>query len=195
MALTEEFVERIERAGGRRDEALHLPWPMPGDPASFLRFDCFAEWKGFVTQLGLRNSLPDIIAAKFDRAHKLLLLTWLDFDLIKASELSVLSTLELALMDRYADSTRKAYGLVNFAHLLRHLPEHDGLTDDKLPIYRRCRSGTVIPMLMGSRKSGLAKIRNDLAHGYPFDGFPYAGLFEFVRDLIDYAYRDFGRQA
>jgi hypothetical protein len=29
-----------------------------------------------------------------------------------------------------------------------------------------------------------------LAHGYPFDGFPNGGLLELVRDLIDFAYRE-----
>jgi hypothetical protein len=36
----------------------------------------------------------------------------------------------------------------------------------------------------------LADIRNDAAHGYSFDGFPWTGLMELVRDLIEYAYRD-----
>lgn len=40
------------------------------------------------------------------------------------------------------------------------------------------------------RKPRLADVRNDLAHGFPFDGIPTAGLFELVRDLIEYAYRN-----
>ena len=30
-----------------------------------------------------------------------------------------------------------------------------------------------------------------MAHGDPFDGLPVGGLLELVRDLINYAYRDF----
>jgi len=30
-----------------------------------------------------------------------------------------------------------------------------------------------------------------MAHGDPFEGLPTAGLLELVRDLIDFAYRDY----
>jgi hypothetical protein len=66
---------------------------------------------------------------------------------------------------------------------------HDGLTDAKVPMLQRCGGGTVVGFLTGEYKPGLAERRNDLAHGAPF-GSPCAGLFELVRDLIDYAYRD-----
>jgi len=62
------------------------------------------------------------------------------------------------------------------------LAHHDNLSDDKIPMTQRC-GGTVIGMLTGDRKPGLAEIRNDLAHGYPFNNSP-------VRDLIDYAFRN-----
>jgi hypothetical protein len=39
-------------------------------------------------------------------------------------------------------------------------------------------------------RTTLAAIRNSLAHGDPFDDLPWSGLFELVRDLIHYAYRD-----
>jgi hypothetical protein len=70
------------------------------------------------------------------------------------------------------------------------MPEHDGLTDAKVPMIRRC-GGTVIDLLTGKREPSFADIRNDSAHGYPFDGFPWAGMLELIRDLIEYAYRDF----
>jgi hypothetical protein len=35
---------------------------------------------------------------------------------------------------------------------------------------------------------GLSEIRNRLAHGDPFESMPWAGLFEVVRDLIDFMY-------
>jgi hypothetical protein len=37
----------------------------------------------------------------------------------------------------------------------------------------------------------VSAIRNDLAHGIPFRELPWAGLLELVRDLINYAYREF----
>jgi hypothetical protein len=47
-----------------------------------------------------------------------------------------------------------------------------------------------VGFLTGDNDPGLNKIRNGLAHGDPFDGFPYGGLLELVRDLIEYAYRN-----
>jgi hypothetical protein len=191
MALTSPLLDVVELAIKQVTGPLTLPWPMPGNPAAFITFSSFAEWRKFALQFSLREGLPEIVTAKFDRAHKLLLLTWLDFDLIKTAELSALTTLELALQDRYGSQTTKAYGNANFAHLLRYMVEHDGLTDAKVPMVDRCRGGSVTLMLSGGSKSGLAAIRNDLAHGFPFDAFPFSGLFELVRDLINYAYRDF----
>jgi hypothetical protein len=52
-----------------------------------------------------------------------------------------------------------------------------------LLVNRRC-GGTVVELLTSKRKPSLAQIRNDLAHGYPFDGSPWGGLLELVRDLI-----------
>jgi hypothetical protein len=147
-----------------------------------------------VLNLGLRAGIPDIVTAKFERAQKLHILAWIDFDLIKAGELVALTALELALNDRYRPKAKAKYGNAAFAHLLRYMPEHDGLTDDKLPMIRRS-GGTVVDLVNGTCEPSLADIRNDSAHGYPFDGFPWAGLLELVRDLIEYAYRDFGRRS
>jgi len=163
-------------------------WPMPGNPAACVSFSTFDEWLEFVSGLDLRHTVPEIVAAKFERALKLHLLAWLDFDLIKTGELHALTTLELALTDRYGAKVRDKKGKIYFYRLLQYLPNHDDLTDDKLPMIQRC-GGTVVGMLTGDRKPSLAEIRNDLAHGYPFGNLPYAGLLELVRDLIDYAYR------
>ncbi len=48
------------------------------------------------------SSVPLTVAAKFESAQKLYVLTWVDFDLIKAGELMALTALELAVTDRYA---------------------------------------------------------------------------------------------
>lgn len=45
------------------------------------------------------------------------------------------------------------------------MPEHDGLTDDKVPVIRRC-GGKVVDLLTGKREPSLADIRNGSAHGY-----------------------------
>lgn len=72
--------------------------------------------------------------------------------------------------------------------------EVDGLTDADIPMVTRC-NGTAIGQLTGSTHPTLAERRNLLAHGDPFDGLPTGGLLALVRDLIDYAYRDFMAEA
>ena len=163
---------------------------MPGALGGFVSFARYDDWEQFVQGLGLRGHIPQIVAAKFLRAQKILLLGWVDIDLVKAAELVSLTALELALTDRYAPQARKAYGNATFAHLLRYLPEHDGLTDDKLMMNQRCQGGEVIGLLTGDRSPSLAGIRNEGAHGNPFDGLLQSGLIELVRDLIEYAYRE-----
>jgi hypothetical protein len=87
--------------------------------------------------------------------------------------------------------------------LLKYMVEHDGLADAVVPFFRRY-GGSVIDILFENsdsreRRKGtdiktpptLAGIRNSLAHGDPFDGLPWAGLLELVRDLIEYAFRGY----
>ena len=190
MPISESFTEAIASAAEKCAGPLVVPWPLPGQPAGFMSFGSFSDWLRFVNDLALPEGVPDIVRLKYERSQKVLLLTWIDFDLIKAAELISLTALELALTDRYALQTKKTYGVSNLAHLLRYLPEHDGLTEDKIGMNRRCGSHAIIDFLTGARKPSLATVRNDGAHGEPFDGFPISGLIELVRDLIAYAYRD-----
>jgi hypothetical protein len=187
-ALTTDFLDAVALAASRCPEPLVTPWPTPGNPAAIVSFANFGEWRDFVLNLSLNGAIPKIVGAKFERALKLHILAWIDFDLIKAGELVALTTLEPALRDRYGPQTKKQYGNMNFGHLLRYMPEHDGLTDAKVPMIQRC-GGSVVDLLTGKRDPSFADIRNDSAHGYSFDGFPWAGLLELVRDLIEYAYR------
>ena len=67
----------------------------------------------------------------------------------------------------------------------------DGLDDSKVPMNLRCGPPSkVVPCLTGETMPSLPDIRNGLAHGAPLDGFPWSGLLELIRDLIDYVYRD-----
>ena len=153
-------------------------------------FSNYAEWQDFFLGLDLAQGAPAIVTAKYNRALKLHLLSWIDIDIIKAGEITALTTLELALKDRYGDKLRKdRNGNISFNRLLRYMVERDDLTDEKLKICRRCGLGSVVKRLTGENEPSLADIRNNLAHGYPFDGLPQSGLLEVVRDLIEYAYR------
>jgi hypothetical protein len=189
MPLSTDFLDAVALAATRCPGPRFVPWPIPGNPAGFISFASFNEWRDFVANLSLRDGIPEIVRAKFERAQKVHILAWIDFDLIKAGELVALTALEFALMDRYGPKAREKYGNTAFAHLLRYMPEHDGLTDDKVPMIHRC-GGTVVELLAGKTPQTLADIRNDAAHGYPLDGLPWAGLLELVRDLIEFAYRE-----
>ncbi|WP_322084555.1 hypothetical protein [Burkholderia sp. BCC1972] len=171
-----------------RREPLLLPWPVQGNPGGLIQFDHPEQWRTFITGLDMDARIPDVVRLKYARAQKLYLLGWIDADLIKAGELVALTTLELALMDRYGVKFKARER--TFAAVLKHLVEVDGLTDAQIPIVARC-GGSAIGQLIGTTKPTLAQRRNAMAHGDPFDGLPVGGLLELVRDLISFAYRSF----
>jgi len=171
-----------------RTEPVLLAWPTPGNPGGFVLFEKAADWRAFVEGLGIDERIPDIVRAKFARAQTLYLLGWIDFSLVKAGELAALIALELAVMDRYGGQISKHRR--SFAVLLKHMVEADGLTDAQIPMLTRC-GGTAVGQLTGETHPTLAERRNTLAHGDPFEGLPTGGLLELVRDLINFAYRDY----
>lgn len=59
----------------------------------------------------------------------------------------------------------------------------------RVPLKFECTPGAP-EQRIGAQKRSLADIRNSAAHGDPFDGMPWAGMLELVRDLIEYAYRN-----
>jgi hypothetical protein len=80
---------------------------------------------------------------------------------------------------------------MSFADLLKYMVERDGLTEEQILLNAWCGAASrVIGRLTGEARPSLSDLRNDSAHGAPVDRFPQAGLRELVRDLIDYAYRD-----
>jgi hypothetical protein len=183
------FLDLTLLSGAHTKASFVLPWPSPGNPAAFIEFSTAEQWRAFVSSLSLPGGIPDMVTAKFRRAQMLYFLAWLYNDLIKAGELMALATLELALNDRYGDKVKKRGAYRSFADLLTYMIE-DGLTDERIPMVKRS-GGSAIGFVNGDSKPSLADIRNKQAHGDPFDGFPVAGLLELVRDLIEYAYRDF----
>jgi hypothetical protein len=175
-----------------REEPMQLAWPTPGNRGGFVQLENPAEWRNFVEGLGIDARIPDIVQAKFARAQTLYLLGWVDFGLVKAGELAALIALELAVTDRYGAQISK--GKRSFAGLLRHMVHVDSLTDAKIPMVTRC-GGTAVGQLTGATRPTLAERRNTLAHGDPFEGLPTGGLLELVRDLINFAYRDYIAEA
>lgn len=175
-----------------REQPVLLAWPTPGNPAGFVQFEKAADWRRFVEGLGIDARIPGIVRAKFARAQTLYLLGWADFGVVKAGELAALIALELAVMDRYGGRISKSKR--SFAALLKFMVDSDGLTDAQIPMITRC-GGTAIGQLTGDARPTLAERRNTLAHGDPFEGLPAGGLLELVRDLINFAYRDYIAEA
>lgn len=200
MPLDPEFLDTAALAATRHPGSQVMLCPRPGDPMGIGPFGSFAEWQQFVLQFDLPAAIPQIVTRKFERALKLYVLAWIDIDLMNVGCLVALTTLELALKDRYGDKVPKSD--LSLARLVQYMVEDDGLADELLPMAanndwaivaalyetddaRKKRKGTgVMPPLT------IAEIRNMAAHGYPFDGLPRGGLLELVRDLILYAYRD-----
>lgn len=167
---------------------LSLVWPSPRSPVDTLQFDTAKAWRAFIDSLSLPGHLPDVVQQKFRRAQALYRLGWINPDLIKAGELAALIALELALKDRCG--TRHPARRPTFADLLTFIVEVDGLTDADLPVIARC-GGSAVGQLTGAVRPRLSDLRNEMAHGDPFEGPPTGGLLEVVRDVIVYAYRDF----
>jgi hypothetical protein len=128
MQLTDAFLKALAASADRSSAPLRTIWPVPGNPVGLVSFSTFDQWREFVSQLSLRRSVPDIVRLKFERGQKQHLLAWLDFDLIKAGELVTLTTLELALTDRYGHKVKVKNGRIHFSRLLRHMPGHDGFS-------------------------------------------------------------------
>lgn len=57
------------------------------------------------------------------------------------------------------------------------------------------RGGRAAGQVSGDASPTLAKLRNTMAHGDPFEGTPIGGILELVRDLINYAYRSYIAEA
>ena len=108
-----------------RKAPLVLPWPEAGAPGGFVTFESAASWRDVVAGLSLSPFVSEIVSLKYARAQKLYLLGWIDTDLIKAGELVALTTLELAVTDRYGHLFPKRRR--NLSVLLKHMVEGDGL--------------------------------------------------------------------
>jgi len=197
MPIAPDCLDAIANARDPSWGPLAVPWPMPGDLGGLRSFAIFTEWRAWVLRFSVHPAVPLIVSTKFERAQKLYVLAWLDFDVIKAGELIALTALELALTDRYAGKERarrrklvakKAESekrpisksekwwveYTSFADLLKYMVEHDDLTEAQMPMNRRCGPASkVIGRLTGEDRPSLADIRNDLAHGAPLGGFPW----------------------
>jgi len=212
MTIAREFLDALALAATKFPGARTIPWPSPGMPGGFVEFPSFAEWQRVIVGFQLPAGVPGNMVDLFDRALKLYLTAWLDFDLVTAGEMAALAALEHSLRDCYLGYFRKQHTeqiiakaksekrsptlkenfrpeQITLAALLRHMPEGDCLTNDQLPFVRK-HGGDIVKLLKDEANPSLAGLRNVRAHGNPFGSDYRSGLLELVRDLIEYAYRD-----
>ena len=212
MTILNEFLTALERAAEVAPGGRTIPWPSPGTPGGFVSFANFAEWQRVILGFRLSAGVPRNMADLFDRALKLYLVAWLDFDFVTAGELAALGALEHSLRDCYLGDFRERHTKkvvaraknekrqpkleenfrperILLTDLLRHMYQRDRLTDEQLPCVRKYGGG-VLRLLDGEANPSLADMRNVRAHGNPFGSGYQSGLLEVARDLIEYAYRD-----
>jgi hypothetical protein len=212
LVVSADFLEAVAAAAELTAGPRTIPWPTRERQGGFVHFENYAEWQKFLLKFDLPPAVPGVVKDAFDRARKVHLLSWVDFDLAVVGEAAALTALELAVRNRYlpmevarrqakltekvrresrvatlreSDETKK----VPFSFLLKMMVEVDGLTDDRIPLVQET-GGSVVGRLTGETGPGLADMRNVRAHGNPFGSGFEAGLLELVRDLIAYAYRD-----
>jgi hypothetical protein len=212
MSINQDFLTTIALAADRYPDPHVIPWPMPSNLGGFISFQTYQEWQAFVLGFSLHQAVPQSMAQGYVRAQKLHLLAWIDFDLITAGELAALATLEYVLRDCYLrnETDRRRHIITEeesrtkkpprkgqlrwieqagFTDLLTYMVEHDGLTDEKVPMIEQT-GGSIINLITGKRMPSLADMRHSRAHGNPFESGFQAGLLQLIRDLIEYAYRD-----
>ena len=152
---------------------------------TLMQFSDIKGWRDYLLTLQINDTrVPGIHSNAYHDALKALLLAWVEPATIKPAELQALRSLEGALCGAYlqrlyekepARSRKRKPGLGQF---LKFMSEFDDLPD---ALHSKSGSGP---------GSALDTIRNALAHGDPFNNLPWGGLFESVRDVVVYAYRN-----
>ena len=195
MTIAPDFLAALAFAAEKFPGSRTLPWPAPKQLGGFVTFADFAEWQQIILGFSLSDGLPLNMVDLFDRALKLYLAAWLDFDLVTAAEMAALAALEHSLRACYLGDFRERHNKkavakaksekrelkleenfrperISLATLLRHMHERDGLTDDQLPCVRKY-GGSVTTLLTGEADrasptcgtSGCTAIRSAAAIG------------------------------
>lgn len=170
----------------------------PSSNGQILEFHHIAEWRGYLDSCRIRSRrVHPVFASQFYVALRTMLFAWADAGMIKVAEMAALRALESSLQYNYyqhilaANPPRKKktpkqrgqlppaeptrFGLAKY---LEYAELHDGLS----AVYDFSR--------FKDNVNALNRIRNGLAHGDIFSGFPWGGLMETVRDIIEHAWRN-----
>ena len=169
----------------------------PSSTGQILEFNDIAEWRDFLYSFRIRSHrVPAVYADQFHVALRTMLFAWADSNMIKVAEMAALRALESSLQYNYyrpllaANPPRKKkppkqqgqvppaeptrFGLAKY---LDYAERHDGLST----VYEINK--------FKDNVNALNRIRNGLAHGDIFSGFPWEGLLETVREIIEHAWR------
>ena len=150
---------------------------------------CFPDvhqWYHYVKNLRLapgRITIPYLDA--FDGALRALFMTYLFAEFCKMGEMKAFATLEGALLTAYAhkmckDSKKGRHSCAGLGEALKWAENNDGLRPGLFDLSKLQRS-----------PSALNVIRDRQMHGYLLEeSMPWGGLFETVKETIEYAYRN-----
>lgn len=179
-------------------ELHHRYFQYPSSKGQILEFNDIAEWREYLDSCRIRSRrVHPIYTAQFHVALQVYLFAWADAEIIKVAEMAALRALESSLQYNYyqqllvANPTKKKkppklqgqlpppeptrFGLAKY---LEYAELHDGLS-------------TIYPFTTFTKNvNALNRIRNGLAHGDILSGFPWGGLMETVRDIIEHAWRN-----
>jgi len=171
-----------------------------------LEFHHITEWRDYLFSLQIRSAkVPAIHADAYHVALRMLLLGWVEPAVIKSAEMQAMRSLEAALVGVYFqcvfereqakhDKARQRCGICKKCMLcaalvrekfrpglgvfLDYMAAHDDLDPE---LHNESKKAT---------GNALNFIRNGLAHGDPFNGLPWGGLMEAVRDVMEHAHRN-----
>lgn len=155
-----------------------------------MQFYRIAEWRDYLLTLQLRSrKVPMVFVNFYNAALRTLLLAWAEPAVIKPAELQTLRSLEAGLRDVYfqpvfdqAKARKPTLSRDEFmpglGRYLDYMAAHDELPPEAHSPSKRTTG------------NALDVIRNGLAHGDVFNGLPWGGLFESVREVMEHAFRN-----
>lgn len=169
----------------------------PSGKGQILEFHDIAAWWDHLNSCCIRSRrVHPIYASQFHVALRIMLFAWIDGSFIKAAELMALRALESSLQSIYYPALLAA----NPPKKRKQKPSGQ-LVDEEPPRFRLAQyldyaehndnlSAVYEFSKFKDNVNALNRIRNGLAHGDIFSGFPWGGLMETVRDIIEHAFRN-----
>ncbi|MHB1280567.1 MAG: hypothetical protein ACYCYL_04955 [Acidithiobacillus sp.] len=182
---TEEPADELLDIGFLNQEYRSHPFAYPMDNGQIKHFASVEQWYDYVQSLRIKPhqvTLPYVDA--FDEALRVLFMTYIIPEFCKMAETKAFATLEGALKEAYHHKTcktvsNKIHRRAGLADCLEWAEKNDGLTPD------------LFDKTIGQRRpEALNVIRDKQMHGKFEEMFPWGGLFEVIKETIEYAFRN-----